>query len=482
MTRPARGAAVRGDDYQAAYAWLWMMRALGQRHQVGAVAVEQHDAGPFDDVVLTRLPHARDRCIQVKASVTHESVIEESWLTTAADRSASPLQRMYRLWLLTADELEHSRPELVLLANRTVDPDHAVLALADRHDGTLPMPRLAAAGPRSDIGKQLAAWQDHLDVDREKLLAFLADLRVEPGGSEQELRHAAAAEMVANGLQGGDTAVAAGIDAVRDMLKTGRRALAVPDIAALVSHLGLLAVAGRLTLAVHAIDRRPGPVPPTVTVDLVDRYAGDRPEERRQLREPQQWPDVADELARAADRLAVYPLRRVHVTGSMRLPLWYAVGAALPDVRGWTLSVDQRDQCWSTDAAPAGLEVVEQARQDLDPDGTDLAVAIALSYDPTPDVLEHLPTLGDGIAQLLVLGGSAGIGTHAVPDAEAAAAWTAGARSLLLRQSPRPGRLHLFLACPAGIALLLGHRRNLLPPTVLYEHLLPGYAPTLQVG
>jgi hypothetical protein len=38
----------------------------------------------------------------------------------------------------------------------------------------------------------------------------------------------------------------------------------------------------------------------------------------------------------------------VYVTGSMRLPLWLAIGRELPDVRQWTLSLDQHGQEWQT--------------------------------------------------------------------------------------------------------------------------------------
>lgn len=30
-------------------------------------------------------------------------------------------------------------------------------------------------------------------------------------------------------------------------------------------------------------------------------------------------------------------------------------------------------------------------------------------------------------------------------------------------------RVHLFMACPAGVALMLGHQWNLLPATTVYE-------------
>lgn len=42
---------------------------------------------------------------------------------------------------------------------------------------------------------------------------------------------------------------------------------------------------------------------------------------------------------------------RVYVSGSMRLPLWFAIGRELPDVRQWTLSLDQHGQEWQTSVA-----------------------------------------------------------------------------------------------------------------------------------
>jgi hypothetical protein len=40
-----------------------------------------------------------------------------------------------------------------------------------------------------------------------------------------------------------------------------------------------------------------------------------------------------------------------------------------------------------------------------------------------------------------------------------------------LADASRTPRLHLVLACPAGLALLLGHRWNRVPTTQLYEDL-----------
>jgi hypothetical protein len=44
----------------------------------------------------------------------------------------------------------------------------------------------------------------------------------------------------------------------------------------------------------------------------------------------------------------------------MRLPLWFAIGRELPDVRQWTLSLDQHGQEWQTSpATPRKLAEVQ---------------------------------------------------------------------------------------------------------------------------
>ncbi|HWG61478.1 MAG TPA: hypothetical protein VG253_07170 [Streptosporangiaceae bacterium] len=57
---------------------------------------------------------------------------------------------------------------------------------------------------------------------------------------------------------------------------------------------------------------------------------------------------VGERAPRAARTLEACGPRRVYVSGTMRLPLWFAIGRDLPDVRQWTLSLDQHGQEWQT--------------------------------------------------------------------------------------------------------------------------------------
>jgi hypothetical protein len=166
----------------------------------------------------------------------------------------------------------------------------------------------------------------------------------------------------------------------------------------------------------------------------------------------------------------------------MRLPVWFAIGRALPDVRGWVLSLEQRGEEWRTDAvADTGVEPTVIAEAELDA-GADLAVVLAITNDPTVEVMEHLRSEQTPVGRVLVLGPDGEVGKDAARGAGWTMAWTRAARERARTAVEGARRLHLFMAVPAAAALMAGHQWNLLPPTTVYEHLRPGYAPTIEVS
>jgi hypothetical protein len=83
--------------------------------------------------------------------------------------------------------------------------------------------------------------------------------------------------------------------------------------------------------------------------------------------------------------------------------------------------------------------------------------------------------------RLLVLGPHAEPGPQAVPSAGWAIGWARAARDHARNAVAGIGstRVHFFIAAPTGLAMMLGHQWNLMPATTIYEHLRPGYTPTL---
>jgi hypothetical protein len=101
--------------------------------------------------------------------------------------------------------------------------------------------------------------------------------------------------------------------------------------------------------------------------------------------------------------------------------------------------------------------------------GDELAVAIAVATDPTEDVVEYLREQQTPVSKLLVLTPPGGAKDRSIPDSAAANALAIGIRDVVRRATRTTPRIHLFIAGPMGLALLLGHRWNRLRPTVVYE-------------
>jgi hypothetical protein len=97
---------------------------------------------------------------------------------------------------------------------------------------------------------------------------------------------------------------------------------------------------------------------------------------------------------------------------------------------------------------------------------------VAISADPSDDVAQHLAAHLPSAGYIRVAL-AAGFGSHALAGADHA--WSA---ALAIRDGVRriasavqPSTLHLFLAAPGGLALLLGHVWDRLPDTQTYEDL-----------
>jgi hypothetical protein len=469
MTLPARAAALRGDDYQHAIGWRWVCEALDDP-DVDSVSIEDREGGAFDDVVVRRRTQPNVYW-QVKSSNYGNTMVTEDWLLTRkTDNGCSPLQHFYETWR-TFREAAGSF-ELALVANRGFDGGHPILGAArSLYDGRLRTDTIRTAGPRSKLGKARDHWAKHLEVDPDELLDFLGDLQLLTEGNESSVDKGSQAMMRNVGLRADPDAVVIGKSLVREWVKRGLGRQTRDDLRRQVADSGLLARTGTLIFAVHAIDRTPDRVQPTVELDIVELYEGDAPFSRRQLREPGDWNGrVLPLLQEKVRELEAYGPHRIHATGAMRLPMLFAVGRALPDVRGWVLSWDQHGEEWTTaDPATVSPRVLDDRQLG---DGADLAVAIALTSDPSASIEIWADSHGSTVGRLLILGPNGEPDHTAVPGGDWSAGWARAARETVRQAvtNTNARRVHLFVAAPAGTALMLGHYWNMMPTTVLYEY------------
>jgi hypothetical protein len=478
------GSRLGGDDYQHLLTWLHAVKLFRGRDGVTRIELEAHDAGNVDDLVVHREGH-RPIYHQVKFGVDALTPLTHEWFTTAATASGrTPVQRFWASYTNLA-ALHGQPPEMALYTSKPLSGGDPVLRHRSGNDATVAQ-RLAAALAGSDSGKVRAAWAMHLGVSEEELLGMLADLRIEAG--EPSIRHltdSCALLMELCQLQHDAKAVLAGCGRMRQLVREGHRILDADAVAALVDELELHADApSRGLLVIEAIDHRPSlKQAATITLDWVDLFDGGAATVRRQLHDPAGWEnELHPQLRTAAHSLRALGLDDVLLDGAMGLSTGLAAGAALRGVTGFTVAIRNPTtrQEWGSSGQVTTVTLT-RADHELG-DGNEVAIALAISGDPSEDVEEYLRRNRLEVGRLVVLSPPGGSGRHAVAD-DAAARGLAVAAVDAMREVARAHArvpLHLFQYGPLALSVLVGHAWNRLPATTLYDDLASAdlYAPT----
>ena len=480
MTRSASGARQAGDDFQHLVAWNSVLRAMRDSRQLVRVGIEDPDAGNVDDVTIEYEDDV-GHYSQIKYSVDARNPINLAYLLAVAaspsGRATSILQKLYASWVrLSAAEVS---PTLRVITNKLVDHTDDLLSRIDGRTG-----RLDGALPSRP--SDLAALAEHLQIDEDETLRFFGSVEVHVGVSYDQQMQLAAALMDGRGIRCKEADIRVGIDRMRRYVIEGVRELDRQRLLDDIAELGLEVRRPSPALAVQAIDWDPAASEADEALDWVRLYDGDSARTRRQPIDPASYrATMQPDLDAAAARILAPSPELIRVRGPMRLPAWFAVGAALPRVRGVELEVQQRGRPWSTAAEPdrgqateATLEYVQGAQEG------DLAVVLAITNDPSADVARYLDAANLSMRAVLLFKAASGPSDTAVQGAGHAAAI---AQEIVVSTRAAinevgAARVHLFAAAPSGVMLFLGHRWNRIVSTTTYEDLgALGYLPAFVV-
>jgi hypothetical protein len=463
------GARFVGDDLQHLLGWYHLLRMLRPENEIVSVTFESLGAGNLDDVVVQYLDGHRD-FYQVKAAVSAETALSSAWLQRAEVGRQSILQRFLASWRLIESRGVPSLLEFV--TNRSRHPVDAVLLCRDQRGLLGDRLRRAPSGSPAAAGRQ--SWADHLGISEEELCQLLDVLRFSTDAIESTWRAHVINVSQGLGLKADEASLLAGIGQVREWIKVSRKSLTEVDVRLAIATLNLTDVEPYAILIIQALDRTE--VSETVTtLDWVDRFVGESARTRRGLHQPSDWNALLlPELQETAQRVRKQGAR-ILVRGEMRLPVWFAAGTALSDVSGAKPAALQHGDVWSSSDRGDRPEVLAMDEQAVG-GGLELALTMAISADITPSVrafLQERQGIGNHITLALAPGPDRlRIGSSA--DAMGAAVVLRDCvRSLVVDR--KPPKLHLFLAMPGGLALLLGHLWDRMPSTQLYEDMLDGY-------
>ena len=466
----ATGVRIAGDHYQWLIAWHTCVTALrdqltGEPNPAVKVGIEVDGAGNLDDVVLYRRypPHTYN---QVKYTVDSSTPVNATYLTTPTDTGGpSILAKIAASWRKLTQAGDPV--ELGFVSNRAPDPADPLIAGRDARTGLL-LPHAADRGPRSRRGRARAWWAAAAGLTEPDLLDLLAVLRFDLARDPTHLHETVSLTMLVSGLRADPPAVTAGADWVAQQVRHGHRELNLDAIRRAVDELQLHAGPARTVVSIATL--KPDPVAHQAhhALDWVDRFDGNDAYSKRRPKPPATWTDLQTEIENIPGHLG--GAANIVITGSLRQATAFTVGAALRMVTNTDLAVVQRGQLWSSDTPYSTPATPAITSHDLNL-GQELGVAIEVATPITSDVLSFTRDHELPIGRLVVISPPGGPRDNAVNGPADACAFAVGIRDAVRREVRGHVRVHLFLAGPMGLALLLGHRWNRVAPTTIYEDL-----------
>lgn len=481
-SRSPSGVRTEGDEYQNLVAWNAALHALLMERDVVAVTVERPDSGNVDDVVVERADGSAEYT-QVKHAVDAKTPVGYRWLTARQGAGGkSLLKKFYDSYCQLSAGTRP--PAMCLVTDREIDPGDSVMRLLDRRTC-----RLVPDIRRSEADEGRRHWAEHLEIDEDELVRFLASLRFSTSRSFPDEEKHARELMNAAGLNHNQRALDSAHGFVREWVQQRERRLTIAEFRERAEErVGRRRPPGALVV-IEAIDDDPHRADAAEVIRFVDKYRGDSPHRRRELHDPAQWQAINTEIIEAAERLRGRGVGRVLVRGAMRLPVWFAAGAAFRHVRGFEVAAMQGQDAWaSEDAAPSSTQGNESLVRTNNTEtglGPDLAIAVGIATDPHDEALKHIETEELPIGTFTSITPSSGPSQTAISSSASAATVAISIRHAIGRTliDTRAEHIHLFLATPGALALLLGHRWNALRTTTVYEHLGigRGYIPTFVV-
>jgi hypothetical protein len=472
--RSASGSRQGGDDFQHLLAWNAALCALLHRSDLVSLELEAVGAGNADDIVV-RYASQPSVFTQVRYAVDGSTPLNAAYFTSQKrPGGTSVLQKFLATW--TQLRKTEPSPHLVLVTNRQADStDSTFTALDGRTSLLIPAMEHAPAG--THLGAVREAWAAHLQVSETELIDLLRSLEFRLSRTYAAEEDRAADLMAALGMKSDEASLRLGIDRARRWVLEGVRRLHPDELAQDIAELDLQTAPAADVLIVQTLARDPTPEDAVAVLDWVDLFEGDSPAGRRRTIDPDAYKSTMQpQLAATAEELAASGVQRVLVRGAARLATLFAVGAALPRVRNIELIRRQGRDLWSTDATPQRIEPLVTSTLAVD-QGRDIAVALAISVDLTQDVVAFVKAGGLPVADVITVALDQRATDTSIPTAGHAVAVAQSVRDQV-RNAVRshPGTaIHLFLACPAALALDLGHRWNRIADTTVYEDLNGSY-------
>jgi len=482
LSGPVR-ARLLGDDYQHRWFWIEACRLYTRARNVASVGIEVPLLRAFDDVVTTyRSPqidaHGRAMVLadhhQLKFHLRRRRRIRGEDLVDPTFINAPRVSLLERAHQAVTGSHGDGR-RLTLVTPWDVD-EHDPLARLIERDGALDLDELFTGGPRAQMTKMRNLWRRRLGgVDDTVLREVASRLRFRPNYQSPLLDRLLDNSLTAVGLEPVDdgSRVHPYVALSTRFIADDTREHDAEGLDVILTTEGLrlrqaATPANTVRLGIKSFDPYAFPLEDEAdrVLNLVPDFHG------RYTRASLDWDrDLAPKI-RAFLRAEVQSGRRYDLYLDCHLSMAYLAGYELGKVDADVAPVDRRTRTAWRPLVPRHGEQLEW-REIRVGDGPDVALALELTRPVSDDVriyaTEHDPAIG----RILVFAPKGGPGQASVRDADHAYALARDATVLLERlrtvgERLRP--LHVFLAAPVQLAVLLGCEGRAYGPTITYEY------------
>lgn len=482
MSGPVR-ARLLGDDYQHRWFWIEACRLYTGVRNVANVGIEVPLLRAFDDVVTSyRSPqidaHGRAMVLadhhQLKFHLTRRRRIRGEDLVDPAFINASSVSLLERAHQAVTGPHGAGR-RLTLVTPWDVD-EHDPLARLIERDGALDLDELFTGGPRAEMTRMRNLWRTRLGaVDDTVLREVASRLRFRPNYQSSLLDRLLDNSLAAVGLEPVDdgSRVHRYVALSTRFIADDTREHDGEGLDAILTTEGLrlrqaAAPANAERLGIKSFDPFAFPLEDEAdrVLNLVPDFHG------RYKRANLDWDRDLAAKVRTFLRAEVQSGRRYDLYLDCHLSIAYLAGYELGKVDADVAPVDRRTRtAWRPAAARRGEQL--DWREIRVGDGRDVALALEVTRPIADDVriyaTEHDPAIG----RILVFAPKGGPGQASVRDADHAYALACDTTALLERVRTVADRLrplHVFLAAPIQLAVLLGREGRAYGPTITYEY------------
>jgi hypothetical protein len=224
-------------------------------------------------------------------------------------------------------------------------------------------------------------------------------------------------------------------------------------------------------LSLHTRERAPAVAGIALTLDWSDRFDG-----RCAPSDVWQYRLLPAVTVTSATLRELAPGRPVEAEGLCVLPAAVALGAAFlapagPELRWRQRRVGATDQVWSL-SAPRDTAEVDIETNEIDATSEDMAVVVSINHNAEEALRESPDEVPRFRGHVCLRGKDGGLADLRTPGEATDAVMRLVEAIKTTRHEWRDiRRIHLFLAGPAGFAVLLGQLLNGLGPVQTYEHL-----------